>query len=82
MFGVLDFIYLLCHSEKNRGMEKQILSIPEQVKKALDGRTQRWLSFEAKIGESELSKKMNGEIEFTEPELERIETRLSVKIKK
>lgn len=63
-------------------MEKTLLSIPDQVKLALDGRTQRWLSFEARIGESELSKKMNGELEFTEAELERIGQRLNVDLKK
>ena len=63
-------------------MEKIALTIPEQIRKALDGRPQRWLCFEAKIGESELSKKMNSQLEFTDEELERINTRLNVKIKK
>ena len=63
-------------------MEETILSIPDQIKKALDGRTQRWLSFETRIGESELSKKMNSELEFTEDELERITARLNFKILK
>ena len=61
-------------------MKEANLSIPEQIRKALDGRTQRWLSFEARIPESDLSKKMNNELPFTEAELERIETRLDFKI--
>lgn len=63
-------------------MEKTLVSIPDQIKKALDGRTQRWLSFEVRIAEQELSKKMNGSIDFTDTELQRIEERLSFKIKK
>ena len=57
-------------------------SISEQIKEALDGRTQRWLSFEVRIAEAELSKKMNTIFEFTEDELNRIEERLNFKIKK
>lgn len=56
------------------------VSIQEQIRKALDGRTQRWLSFEVRIGESELSKKMKGEMDFTDAEIEKIETRLGFKI--
>ncbi len=62
-------------------MAKVELSIAEQIKVALDGRTQRWLSFEVKIPEQELSKKMNGSLEFTEEELKDIQTRLKFKIK-
>ena len=58
-------------------MEKIKLSIPEQVTIALDGRTQRWLSFEVRIPEQELSKKMNGILEFTSDELKKIEERLN-----
>lgn len=59
-------------------------SIPDQVKEALDGRTQRWLSFEIKMPEDILSKKMNGfeGAEFTDEEIEAINTRLSSNIKK
>jgi len=46
----------------------------------LDGRTQRWLSFEVKIAEPELSKKMKGHIDFTPEELAKIEERLNFKI--
>lgn len=61
-------------------MPKVILSIPAQIKVALDGRTQRWLSIEVSIAEAELSKKMNGAMDFTEQELKRIEERLKFKI--
>lgn len=62
--------------------EKTILSIAEQVEKALDGRTQRWLSLNARIHETELSKKMNGLVDFTEDEISRINEALKSKIKK
>lgn len=48
------------------------LSVPDQIKVALDGRTQRWLCFNAKIAESDLSRKMNGKEPFTKDELQRI----------
>ncbi len=63
-------------------MEKTALSISEQIKVALDGRTQRWLSLEAKIPEADLSKKMNG-VEgflFTQEEINRINARLGCTI--
>ena len=63
-------------------MENVIMTIPEQIKKALDGRTQRWLSFEVRIAEQELSKKMKGTIDFTDEELKSIEERLNFKIDK
>lgn len=63
-------------------MENEVLTIPEQIKVALDGRTQRWLSFEVKIAEQDLSKKMNGQLEFSEKELEAIEERLNFKFEK
>lgn len=55
-------------------------SIPDQVKLALDGRTQRWLSFEIRMAESILSKKMNGDVPFTREDINAINTRLSSKI--
>lgn len=58
-------------------MENLKLTIPEQVTKALDGRTQRWLSFEVRIPEPDLSKKMKGTLEFTQEELKKIEERLN-----
>ena len=42
------------------------------IKIALDGRTQRWLSLNAKIPESELSRKMKGKNNFLDSELQRI----------
>lgn len=60
-------------------MEKLKVPIPEQVTKALDGRTQRWLSFEVRIPEQELSKKMNFVLDFTSEDLEKIEERLNFK---
>ena len=62
--------------------EKVITSLADQVEKAMDGRTQRWLALEAKIPESELSRKMNGISEFTEEEIDRINLVLKSKIKK
>jgi len=61
---------------------KVTVSIPEQVRTALDGRTQRWLALEVKMSEDMLSKKMQGLIDFTEDELKRINERLSSNIKK
>lgn len=63
-------------------MKKEKLSIQEQVTKALDGRTQRWLSFEVRIAEPDLSKKMKGTVDFTEDELKRIGDRLNFKFEK
>ena len=61
--------------------EKTIISLVDQVEKAMDGRTQRWLSLEAKIPESELSRKMNGGTFFTEDEINRINDVLKSNIK-
>lgn len=58
---------------------ENVTTIAEQIKKALDGRTQRWLSFEVRIAEQELSKKMKGIIAFTDDELKSIEERLNFK---
>lgn len=60
-------------------MKNKKMTIPEQVTKALDGRTQRWLSFEIRVPEQQLSKKMKMTLPFTKEELERIEKRLSFK---
>lgn len=62
-------------------MPKTEISIPDQIKTALDGRTQRWLSFEVRIPEPDLSKKMKGTLDFTEEELKSIQERLKFKIK-
>jgi len=60
-------------------MAKKI-TIPEQVKKALDGRTQRWLSMEIRMPEDVLSKKMNGVDDFTQDDLDKINARLGTKV--
>lgn len=61
-------------------MEEQKLSIREQLEKALDGRTQRWLSFEVRIAEADLSRKLKGTMDFTQAELDRINARLGSNI--
>ena len=61
-------------------MEEKKLTIREQLEKALDGRTQRWLSFEVRIAEVDLSRKLKGTMDFTQAELDRINTRLNSSI--
>lgn len=56
-------------------------TVQEQVEKALDGRTRRWLSLEAKIPESELSRKMNEKADFSQDEIDRINAALKANIK-
>jgi len=51
---------------------KTELRLHERIKEALDGRTQRWLSLNAKIPESELSRKIQGKLLFTDAEISRI----------
>lgn len=63
-------------------MNKTKLSIGEQIKIALDGRTQRWLSFGARIAEQELSKKIKGVLEFSDEEIARINEVLKCDIKR
>lgn len=53
-------------------MEIKELKLHEKIKEAMDGRTQRWLSLNAKIPESELSRKMQGKLLFTNAEIARI----------
>ncbi len=60
-------------NNQNNFMEiKTELRLHERIKEALDGRTQRWLSLNAKIPESELSRKMQGKLLFTDAEITRI----------
>ena len=54
--------------------------VSEQITQALDGRTRRWLSFEVRISEQDISRKMNGHIDWNDGDLEKIEERLSFKI--
>lgn len=55
-----------------KNMEYKTLKIHQKIKESLDGRTQRWLSLNAKIPESELSRKMQGKLLFTDAEVARI----------
>ena len=48
------------------------MKLNERIKEAMDGRTKRWLSLNAKIPESELSRKMQGKLLFTDSEITRI----------
>jgi hypothetical protein len=52
--------------------EIKTMKLHERIKEAMDGRTQRWLSLNAKIPESELSRKMQGKLLFTDSEISRI----------
>lgn len=62
-------------------MEQTIVTLPDQVIQAMDGRTNRWLALEIKMPESELSKKLNGKVDFTKEEIDAINARLKSKIK-
>lgn len=67
---------------KQISMEKtKSATIQEQIILALDGRTQRWLSFRAQIPESDLSRKMNDKDTFTQEEVDRINEVLNCSIK-
>jgi len=81
IFGNSKVFCLFCYC-KFFYMTELALSVQEQIKKALDGRTQRWLSFEVRIPEYDLSKKINGLMPFTEEELSKIEERLSFKLER
>ena len=71
--GILKIRLFLSSNNQNKFMEmKTELRLHERIKEALDGRTQRWLSLNAKIPESELSSKMQGKLLFTDAEIARI----------
>lgn len=53
----------------------------KDIKTAMNGRSQRWLSLEIKMAEGDLSKKMNGNLDFTEEDIKSINTVLKSKIK-
>jgi hypothetical protein len=57
------------------------LTVPEQIKVALDGRTQKWLCLEVKISEQDMCARMKGRIPFTLAELTRINARLKSSVK-
>lgn len=61
---------------------KEKLSVIDQVKVALDGRTQRWLALEIKMPEDNMSKRMTGVVEFTQQEIDAINNRLKSNISK
>lgn len=54
--------------------------IKRQVKKALDGRTFRWLAMKVSIHESDLSKKLSGDKLFTVAEINKINVVLKTTI--
>jgi len=59
---------------------KEKLSVPDQVRVALDGRTQRWLALEIKMPEDNMSKRMTGTVQFTQEEINAINYRLKSNI--
>ena len=59
---------------------KEKLSVPDQVRVALDGRTQRWLALEIKMPEDNMSKRMTGTVQFTQEEINSINNRLKSNI--
>ena len=59
---------------------KEKLSVPDQVRVALDGRTQRWLALEIKMPEDNMSKRMTGTVQFTQEEINAINNRLKSNI--
>lgn len=62
-------------------MEEKVLNpVIHKIEQALDGRSYRWLALEIKMPETELSKRMNGHIDFTEDELNRIHERLNANL--
>lgn len=61
-------------------MLEETRTIGEQILEALDGRTRRWLSMKIGVHESDLSKKMNGKVEFTPTEIERVNLALGCEI--
>ena len=60
--------------------EKLKQQVINDVKVALDGRTQRWLALEIKMPEDNLSKRMQGIVWFSQEEIETINARLNSKI--
>ncbi len=55
--------------------------ITKQIKKALDGRTARWLAIKAGIPESELSLRINGHKPYGQSHLDKINSILKTTIK-
>lgn len=56
--------------------------IAEQIVIALDGRTKRWLSFEIRVAEQDLSRKFKGTNDWKDEELEKIQSVLNFTLTK
>jgi len=82
--GIVIFISLSSFSNFKTMTTKVKVSVQEQIKEALDGRTQRWLSLKMQIPEDTLSKKMlNAKgYEFTDADIQAINDILSSSISK
>lgn len=62
-------------------MSNKSLSVPQQITKALDGRSQRWLALQVKIPETDFSKRMHERVLFTDEELKKINAILKSEVK-
>lgn len=58
-------------------MDKTKTSTNEQITVALDGRSQRWLAFEIRMPETDLSKRMNNKVPWQQEEIDKINARLN-----
>jgi galactitol-specific phosphotransferase system IIB component len=58
------------------------ITIQMKIKKALDGRSQRWLAKQMNFSDCTMSLRMTGMIEFSEEELKKISKILKVDLKK
>ncbi len=61
---------------------KKAQDIVEQIKTALNGRTQRWLATNTNIPEVDISRRLNRNGEFTWEEVIKIEKALDIEFKK
>lgn len=55
-------------------------NVKERVKKALDGRTFRWLAVKINVHESDLNKKLSGDKNFTDIEKTKINKLLNITV--
>lgn len=67
---------------KDMATKAKVLTIGDQIKAALDGRSQRWLGQKLDLTDDAISRRMNGILEFTEQEIEIVNELLSLNIKK
>lgn len=58
-------------------LKKTDKSIPVKIKKALDGRTQRWLALKISMADTEMSNKMNCITPFSIEDLIKIDSVLA-----